>query len=254
MMLTHPQRISFLIKMASRRMEKAVSWIDDAYWAAWDKWDEIIQWEDDLVSSRNGGLDAGVAETAVEESLQYYQKKKCRKTKNQTPAAEEKRAEVGLRPKVETEGFMKLQQVEVAKVEGGKVIIRVRDEKNLKIEDLDIEIGLTDLQEFKGDAHFEIVGLDIGDVIVEVVEDDIQETEIKVEVTEVEFANCDGVPLNDVAVDICDLLMKEVQLRQDDFHENEAGRVKVAAKGGNVVELPLKTSGTRRRKKKRRQS
>ncbi|XP_072573347.1 uncharacterized protein [Paramormyrops kingsleyae] len=245
--------------MASRRMEKAVSWIDDAYWAAWDKWDEIIQWEDEeksssttpphnLVSSRNGGLDAGVAE--------YYQnkKKKCRKTKNQTPAAEEKRAEVVLRPKVETEGFMKLQQVEVAKVEGGKVIIKVRDEKNLKIEDLDIEIGLTDLPEFKGDAHFEIVGLDIGDVIVEVVEDDIQETEIKVEVTEVEFANCEGVPLNDVTVDICDLLMKEVQLRQDDFHENEAGRVKVAAKGGNVVELPLKTSGTRRRKKKRRQS
>ncbi|XP_072565338.1 uncharacterized protein [Paramormyrops kingsleyae] len=248
----------------ARRMEKAVSWTDDKYWQAWDKWDEVIEWEDEeksssttlphnQASSSNGGLDAGMAE-AEQESLQLYyrnKKKKSRKTKNQTPAAEERRGEVGLsEPKEEAEGDMKLHQVE-----GGKINIKLTDEKNVNIGDIDIEIGLRELQEFlKGDAHFDIVGLEIGNVIVEVIEDEGLETELSVEVTEVEVVNCDGFPMNDVAMEICDMQMEKVLLKQDNLHVNKAGKVKVAAIGGNVVEVPLKTSRTCRRKKKRRQS
>lgn len=50
--------------------------------------------------------------------------------------------------------------------------------------------------------------------------------------------------MNDVAVGICDLQMEKVLLKQDDLHVNKAGKVKVAAIGGNMV-VPLKTSRKR---------
>lgn len=50
-------------------MEKAASWNDYEYWAAWDKWDEVIDWGDEeslpttpptnQASTSTGNMEAG---------------------------------------------------------------------------------------------------------------------------------------------------------------------------------------------------
>lgn len=62
---------------------------------------------------------------------------------------------------------MKLHQVEVA--DRGNVKIKFTDDKGMKTEALDVDVGLRELQGFlQCDASFETVRLDISYVIVEV--------------------------------------------------------------------------------------
>ncbi|XP_048858896.1 uncharacterized protein LOC125726516 isoform X2 [Brienomyrus brachyistius] len=59
---------------STRRMEKAVDWTDDKYWAAWDKWDEVIDWGDEKSSPTTPpSIQAGTSTGDVDVGVEHYQ-------------------------------------------------------------------------------------------------------------------------------------------------------------------------------------
>ncbi|XP_048868312.1 uncharacterized protein LOC125740749 isoform X1 [Brienomyrus brachyistius] len=231
--------------MAQRmKIPKAVSWINDQHWGAWDLWDEVIDWGErkgleecspatpptvqagEVMAGLGGVTDwckggegvrvignAGIFSETLQENYgltseeweiykTYYlhKKKKVRKNRTSQGVGEVKgevsgeRVEVAERERhvgkisgVQVEGadqnvgINKMQNgsngkqgevgvnVKVVKVEGGNITLKAEDTKgNVKVEALQVrvcEFGLAEV--ISGDVNFEIVGVEVGEVIIE---------------------------------------------------------------------------------------
>ncbi|XP_048857649.1 uncharacterized protein LOC125725073 [Brienomyrus brachyistius] len=227
--------------MARKRMLKAVDWTDDDYWAAWDKWHEVIDWEDDTEECSPERPPSDQAQRNTSSTPGEQRKEECSPP---TPTPNN----------METCIEANTCHVEVVDLNRGTIRIQLPKhcQDQLQIEALLLDICQVELQNLNhSEIQFEIEELDIGEVVVDGTQDgatstfEVEIVDIKVEVADKEWEH--KVKVESPPTLFCEATVEEVGLDDPD-----TGKVVVSA-CGTVVNVPLPTTcGRRKRKKKKR--
>ncbi|XP_048855974.1 uncharacterized protein LOC125723412 isoform X1 [Brienomyrus brachyistius] len=259
----------FCTKMARiRRMEKAVCWSDDRYWATWDKWGEVIDWGDEKELCSPAESPSDQADSSTESHSRRRIAKAVSWTDDAYWAAWDKWEEIICWGDEEecsqvTPPTSQLGRDEGIDVHGLEAF--VMNNRTISIKPVDnhrdsLEIGavLVDLCQFdleyldQSKFDFEIVQVQIGEVKVEETREKAFEKAFELEIVDVavEVINSE-FQLNAINLDIVETKVDKLLLEELIVGDLEAGNVKVSVSNGNVVKVPLRYPSPQRNRRTR---
>ncbi|XP_048832033.1 uncharacterized protein LOC125708507 [Brienomyrus brachyistius] len=231
----------------NKRIAKAVSWSNDRYWATWDKWMEVIDWEDEeeLCSPAESPSDQ------ADRSIVSHTRKPIAKAVSWTDdvywAAWDKWDEIicwgeeecsPATPPINQPGRDKgldMHGLEVFLLNERTVSIKPADDHQDRLK---IGAVVVDLCQFELDGvndKFEIVEIQIGEVKLEETAERGFNSEFELEIMDVEIEVVDSeFQLNALNWEIAGTKVDKL-VEHLNINNLEAGSVKVSTSNGNVV-------------------
>ncbi|XP_072573352.1 uncharacterized protein [Paramormyrops kingsleyae] len=207
-----------IVSHTRKPIAKAVSWTDDVYWAAWDKWEEIICWGD--------------GEECFPVTAPTNQ-----------PGRDKRLDAHGL------EAFVLNKRT---------ISIKPADDHQdrLKVGAVLVDLCQFDLYDVnQSNVNFEIVEVQIGEVILEETAERGFDSAVELEIMDVEIEVVDSeFQLNAVNWDIAETKVDKLSVEHLNVNDPEAGSVKVSTSIGNAVKVPLQTGHGKQKKGKNRQN
>ncbi|XP_048874994.1 uncharacterized protein LOC125745812 [Brienomyrus brachyistius] len=233
----------------NKRIAKAVSWSNDRYWATWDKWMEVIDWEDEeeLCSPAESPSDQ------ADRSIVSHTRKPIAKAVSWTDdvywAAWDKWDEIicwgeegecsPATPPINQPGRDKgldMHGLEVFLLNERTVSIKPADDHQ---DNMKIGAVVVDLCQFELDGvndKFEIVEIQIGEVKLEETAERGFNSEFELEIMDVEIEVVDSeFQLNALNWEIAGTKVDKLLVEHLNINNLEAGSVKVSTSNGNVV-------------------